>query len=49
LTVEPATTLLAELPEHQRQIALVDLVIGLRWGTVLKLKWLRANLEQHHA
>ncbi len=49
LTAEQAKRLLAELPEHQRDIVLFALATGLRQGNVLKLEWSQVNLEQRHA
>jgi len=49
LTAEQAKTLLAELPQHQREIVLFALATGLRQGNVLKLEWSQVNLEQRHA
>jgi integrase len=42
ITLEQAKTLLAELPEHQRDMLLFSLATGLRQGNVLALsgrKW----------
>jgi len=49
LTAEQAKRLLAELPEHQREIVQFALATGLRQGNVLKLEWSQVNLEQRHA
>lgn len=49
LTREQAGRLLAELPEHQRDVVLFALAIGLRQSNVLKLEWSQINLEQRHA
>lgn len=44
ITPEQASTLLDELPEHQRDITLFALATGLRQGNVLKLEWSRVDL-----
>lgn len=49
LTREQAGRLLAELPEHQRDVVLFALATGLRQSNVLKLEWSQINLEQRHA
>ena len=49
LTQEQAGRLLAELPEHQRDVVLFALATGLRQSNVLKLDWSQINLEQRHA
>lgn len=49
LTVEQAKALLAELPEHQREVVLFALATGLRQSNVLRLEWGQVNLEQRHA
>lgn len=49
LTEEQAGRLLAELPEHQRDVVLFALATGLRQSNVLKLEWSQINLEQRHA
>lgn len=49
LTVSQAKALLAELPEHQREVVLFALATGLRQSNVLKLEWRQVNLEQRHA
>lgn len=49
LTQEQAKRLLAELPEHQRELALFALATGLRQGNVLGLEWGQVNLELRHA
>jgi integrase len=49
LTVSQAKQLLAELPEHQREVVLFALATGLRQSNVLKLEWRQVNLEQRHA
>jgi integrase len=49
LTHEQAKCLLAELPEHQRELALFALATGLRQGNVLGLEWEQVNLELRHA
>ncbi len=49
LTQAQAGRLLAELPEHQRDVVLFALATGLRQSNVLKLEWSQINLEQRHA
>ena len=49
LTKEQAGKLLAELPQHLRDLVLFSLATGLRQGNVLKLEWSQINLEQRHA
>jgi len=49
LTQEQAGRLLAELPEHQREIVLFALATGLRQSNVLQLEWSQVNFEQRHA
>lgn len=49
LTVSQAKALLAELPEHQREVVLFALATGLRQSNVLNLEWSQVNLEQRHA
>ncbi len=49
LTREQASKLLAELPEHQREVVLFALATGLRQSNVLRLEWSQINLEQRHA
>jgi len=49
LTREQASRLLAELPEHQREVVLFALATGLRQSNVLRLDWSQINLEQRHA
>lgn len=49
LTREQAGRLLAELPEHQRNVVLFALATGLRQSNVLRLEWSQINLEQRHA
>jgi integrase len=49
LTPEQAGRLLAELPEHQREVVLFALATGLRQSNVLHLEWSQVNLEQRHA
>ncbi len=49
LTREQASRLLAELPEHQREVVLFALATGLRQSNVLRLEWSQINLEQRHA
>jgi integrase len=49
LTHEQAGRLLAELPEHQRDVVLFALATGLRQANVLRLEWSQVNLEQRHA
>jgi integrase len=46
ITPEQAKTLLAELPEHQREMALFALATGLRQGNVTGLRWLQVDLER---
>jgi integrase len=49
LTQEQAKRLLAELPDHQREIVLFALATGLRQSNVLGLEWEQVNLLLHHA
>lgn len=49
LTVVQAKALLAELPEHQREVVLFALATGLRQSNVLRLEWGQVNLDQRHA
>lgn len=49
LTREQAGKLLAELPQHLRDLVLFSLATGLRQSNVLKLEWSQVNLEQRHA
>jgi integrase len=49
LTQEQAKCLLAELPEHLREMVLFSLATGLRQSNVLRLEWSQVNLEQCHA
>lgn len=49
LTQEQAKALLAELPEHMRELVLFSLATGLRQSNVLKLEWPQVNLELRHA
>lgn len=49
LMVSQAKQLLAELPEHQRELALFALATGLRQSNVLRLEWTQVNLELRHA
>jgi integrase len=49
LTVAQAKGLLAELPEHQREVVLFALATGLRQSNVLRLEWGQVNLERRHA
>jgi integrase len=49
LTFSHAKSLLDELPEHQREVALFALATGLRQSNVLKLEWSQVNLELRHA
>lgn len=49
LTVSQAKLLLAELPEHMREIVLFSLATGLRQRNVLRLEWRQVNLELRHA
>ena len=46
LTPEEARRLLAELPEHQRELAIFALATGLRQGNVLGLRWAQVDLER---
>ena len=46
ITPAQAQTLLAELPEHQRQIVLFALATGLRQSNVIKLEWSQVDLER---
>lgn len=46
---DQVTTLLKELPAHQRDLVLFALHTGLRQSNVLKLEWSRINLELKHA
>lgn len=41
--------LFAELPPHQRDVALFALLTGLRQSNVLNLMWSHVDLERHHA
>jgi integrase len=45
LTPEQLKTLLAELPEHQREAAIFAVSTGLRQANVLGLEWSQVNLE----
>ena len=49
LTPEQARGLLAELPEHQREVVLFALATGLRQSNVLQLCWSQVSLELRHA
>lgn len=49
LTQDQAKCLLAELPEHQRELALFALATGLRQSNLLGLEWGQVNLELRHA
>jgi integrase len=49
ITPEQATTLLAELPRHQRDITLFALATGLRQGNVTGLKWAQIDLIRQTA
>lgn len=49
LTQEQAKALLAELPEHMRELVLFSLATGLRQSNVLRLEWPQVNLELRHA
>lgn len=49
LTPAQAQRLLAELPEHQREVVLFALATGLRQSNVLRLEWNQVNLDQRHA
>jgi integrase len=46
ITPEQAKALLAQLPRHQRAIALFALATGLRQGNVTGLKWAQVDLER---
>lgn len=46
ITPEQASTLLVELPEHQREIVLFALATGLRQGNVLGLEWTQVDFER---
>lgn len=46
ITPEQAQRLLAELPEHQRDMALFALATGLRQANVVKLEWPQVDLER---
>lgn len=43
---EQVATLLAELPQHQRDITVFALATGLRQGNVINLEWERVDLER---
>ncbi len=49
ITPEQATQLIAELPEHQRDVVLFALCTGLRQANVVKLAWEQVDLERHTA
>lgn len=46
ITPGQASTLLDELPEHQRDIAVFALATGLRQGNVIRLEWSHVDLER---
>jgi integrase len=46
LTPEQARKLLAELPDHQRDVALFALATGLRQSNVLQLQWSQVDLAR---
>jgi integrase len=46
ITPEQARMLLAELPEHQRDVVLFALATGLRQSNVLKLEWSQVHLDR---
>lgn len=46
ITPEQAQTLLAELPEHQRDVVLFALATGLRQSNVIKLEWPQVDLDR---
>lgn len=46
LTPEEVQRLLAELPQHQRDVVVFALVTGLRQSNVLKLEWAQVDLER---
>lgn len=48
LTREEATKLLAQLPEHLRDMAVFSLATGLRQGNVTRLQWKQVSLERSH-
>jgi integrase len=45
ITQEQARTLLAELPIHQRALAIIALCTGQRQGNILNLKWSQVNFD----
>lgn len=49
ITVDQAATLLAELPEHQRDVVMFTLATGLRQSNVLGLEWSHVDLDARHA
>ncbi len=49
ITMEQAQRLLAELPEHQRDIVMFAFATGLRHANVVGLTWSHVNLEACHA
>jgi integrase len=49
LTPNEASRLLAELPEHQREMALFALMTGLRQANVMGLEWQQVNFDLRHA
>jgi len=46
ITPGQASTLLDELPEHQRDITVFALATGLRQGNVIRLEWSHVDLER---
>jgi integrase len=46
ITPEQAQTLLAQLPQHQRDVVLFALATGLRQANVIKLEWSQIDLER---
>lgn len=46
ITPEEASRLVAELPEHQRDIVVFALATGLRQGNVIKLEWSQVDFER---
>jgi integrase len=46
LTNEQAELLLANLPDHQREVVLLALVTGLRQGNILQLTWEHVDLDR---
>lgn len=49
ITPEQAKLLLAELPAHQRDMAIFALATGLRQGNVVKLTWGQVDLQRNTA